>query len=258
LTPLFHMLRKPQRCFGLLQFSGRDRVGGGKPPCTEQCPVTTYISATVGIRLPATSPSSTVVKHSCSSFAIGILPAEPHKMQNYQPLQPIWSPVDSTSHHESRSSQRDTRIHRWLLEVEACNGTLPPPTAFSAAPAPREKHIRQQPKPYARPPSPAYEDFSSKPVRVNSFGKSGCVPPKKCDTRSGKRRSILEIPPTIMEENEWGALSDCRTPSLIEFWGIDDLPHPDHNPLVRFRLLSRSLHTTLITVFLDHISCRRH
>ena len=109
---------------------------------------------------------------------------------------------------QSRQTELSERINRWLIGVEQADGT-------SYTSTPNVKSRRHLSKPYNRAEPHLHRRISSSDTFV---AQNLWTPP--------------EIPDISTQELERGAI-ERRTASPVTFRGLDELPDPHQNPLVR-------------------------
>ena len=159
------------------------------------------------LAVPSDSLDSHFLPFSLPLIKLASLPVLPHRMlQSYENSADSGyaASVIAQSHH----IELNDRINRWLVGVEQADGT-------SYTSTPNVKSRRRLSKPYTRAEPHLHRRISSSDTFVEQ---NLWTPP--------------EVPDISTQEVERGT-TETRTTSPVTFRGLDQLPHPHQNPLVR-------------------------
>ena len=112
------------------------------------------------------------------------------------------------------------RINCWRQQVEVCSPTT---TTRSPSPGSSPRATRRR-KPYSRT---RFRESSH--THLSDFHVTGVNTGLEELNQYGLHKETMRVLPRVMDER---CEASCRTPTIRDFRGMD-LPHPEHNPLVR-------------------------
>ncbi len=133
--------------------------------------------------------------------------------------------------HPQAPAELCERINCWRQQVEVCSPTRSPSpsqlqnirreslTSQSSTPRATRRH-----KPYSRT-----RFRESTHTDLSDFHVTGLNTGLEELNQYGLHRETMRVLPRVLDER---CEASCRTPTIRDFRGMD-LPHPEHNPLVR-------------------------